>query len=464
MSESFVFIFRVVQSRRLRQGQICPHSMTLFPRWTMISMCLCMCASVALVGAGAGTGGGSHSLPLSVPLPLPSSLTPRRKNLIAVVHPGPGKTGTTHFQTFLVKSEKALLTKGVAIWPDLNPSFKKCKADHLLKESAEISKSRAKQLAFYYMYYEKCRGMQEAMREFIRESAKRGRHVVLSSESLLAGNSGGIINILDMLVAEGYQLYGLITYRFYLSWFISRYGEHIKTHSITSKDHIPHSQLDAPLLSDYFKSHWDIFLNPHPIDIFNDTLSKYPRFQLRIVDLYGMIAANYDFERYVLCDVLGVECVSSSSIFEKMNRISAHESESEQTIHSRQRVFVFYKYAQLVNCTMKLSEKHSNGRIFLKSIMSSWNSSTCSLRSVNISSYARHSLELDLNFRIRYGSSFAFGNASANARKITPLPVHMEVDPSVAMRRGSSCQTTLRQYMTESRRKGLCHKKRELFI
>jgi hypothetical protein len=391
----------------------------------------------------------------------------KKKKLIAVVHPGPGKTGTSHFQGFLVNAEETLLSHNVSIWPDLHPSYLKCKAEGLLmNKKAEMFKGKVKQLAHYYKFYRICPAMQVAMRDSIRQSAKQGRHVVLSSEGLLI-NHAAAINILDMLVSEGYQLYGLVTYRFYLNWFISRYGEEIKRSSITSTENKSIKQIEASLLSDYLKKCWKDFLNPHIIDEFYGIIAKYPGFQFRVVDLYGIGAANYNFERLAVCDLLGIECSLLLSEFEKMKSISAHESESEDAIHARQTVFIFYKYAQRENCTMSLSygdgSERESGRSFLKSMMKSiMNSPTCSLRPVDINSYARRSLELDHNLRTRYSDSFVFGNASVNARKVSPLPIIMEVDEYAAMRTGP-CLTAMRQYLATARSKGLCLQKFDRF-
>mmetsp|Transcript_19093 Transcript_19093/g.31954 ORF Transcript_19093/g.31954 Transcript_19093/m.31954 type:complete len:407 (+) Transcript_19093:132-1352(+) len=382
-----------------------------------------------------------------------SEKTHPKKQLIALVHPGPGKTGSTHFQTFLVQEERALLKNNIAIWPELRSSYEKCVPK--LVAISGVLRSRVKALASYHTYYKTCPQVQETLRSFINSSSLYGRHIILSSESLQAGDKS-ILNILDMLTAANYQIHGLFSYRFHMNWFISRYGEHIKTHSLSSKLYVRHSdKIEVSLFSDYLRSHWDLYMNHHSVDQFYEVLSKYPGFDLSIIDLYGTSAAGKVFEAVALCDATGLLC--ENSIFSKSKTITAHESETQDTIYARQGVLIFDHLAKTLNCTIN-TELNSKGKKFLYALMPRWNVTACPLRSVNISSYTQKSIDFDQDVRRRYEQHFIYGNATANELKVNPLPVVQEVDPKESMKRGSPCHIMMRSYLSEARKQGLCKK------
>jgi hypothetical protein len=338
------------------------------------------------------------------------------KNLVALFHPGPGKTGTTQFQNFLVKSELTLLEEGVAVWPDLYPAFELCQQENILSSYDYMFIEKDKQLSFYYKYSNKCLPIRKAIQTFIQDSAKNNKHVVLSSETFLASEDG-VRNILDMLVAENYQIHGVITYRFYMSWFISRYGEFIKTQSITSIEHNPINQLAAPLFSDYLAEYYDQYINPHVVERFYSIVSSYSGFRYSIIDMYGTSAAGKDITEVMICDILGVLC--GSKIFGELKRNHVHEAESARTIHSRQAAFLFVEKVAESNCTMDFSANQSNSRLFLEKTMLIWGNATkIPLRQVDLSRSAQVSLDVDTRLRKQFEKYFMNGNAAVNALKM----------------------------------------------
>jgi hypothetical protein len=379
--------------------------------------------------------------------------TSNNTKLVALFHAGPGKTGTTHLQASLVQSEDKLLKHNFSVWPDLYPAFQKCKIDGLLPPSAGMINMREKTLAFYHTYFEICPSIQRLVLQFIQKSAKLKQNVIFSSETFLS-YSPAVKSIMDMLAAEDYQIHGVMVYRFPLSWFISRYGEAIKTSSITSKENIPSHQHCAPLLSDYLSTHWKKYFKPHQMQDFSKGLSTYPDYRLSIVDLYGSNAAKKDLNYVFLCEIAGILC-DESEMFEELKSLQLHDSEPQAVITERQMGFLFAEFALQRNCTMVFSEKKSKAREFLRKILNrhKWKE-PIPVRAVNISEYANLSLEIDRNCRSEYGKYFVNGNAEANALKVQPLPVVMEVDREAAL--GKQWRQEMRSHLRTARKKGLC--------
>lgn len=388
----------------------------------------------------------------------PKSTSQSRK-LMAIFHPGPGKTGTTHFQSFLVKYENVLLAHNYAIWPDLYPAFKKCKNEGTLSTGDVMFRLKVKQLSFYYKFFDRCNYIQNTIRAFIQESAQQNRSVIFSSETFLA-SPAGVMNIMDMLLAENYQIHGLITYRFYINWFISRYGEHIETHSITSKGAGHGKHVDSAQLSDYVKQFWGVYSQPHSIDEFYKILSTYPDFRLSIIDLYGIAAAKKEFEDVVLCEIGGVLC-GDSLLGGGDRNITSHESESAMKKIQRQMTFLFHEYAVRSNCSMDITGR-SHGRTleFLTSVMSTWDpdSLPCPLTQVNLSLQTDLSLAIDLDLRSRYGQYFVHGNPAANSLKATTISAQMEPDYAALSTRNDTCRQAMRSHLARAKKAGVCKK------
>lgn len=378
-----------------------------------------------------------------------------KKKLVALFHAGPGKTGTTHLQAFLMKTEKLLQKKNYTLWPNLYSSFLDCISSGTLSPSEAMMNDRLKTLAFYNKYFKRCIPMQNTLRHFIRDSAKHNLNVIFSSETFLSF-SPGVKNIMDMLRAENYQIHGVMTYRFPLSWFISRYKEEIKTSSITSRESNPLDQLTDLIFSEYLKKRWNVYFQPHPFTAFYQGLSTYPDFRLSIVDLYGTVAVKRDLSYVFLCKIAGIMCHSPK--YTKLIALKSHTSESQTEIVERQLGFVFAKFASERNCHLSFSEKHGKARKFLYN-KRKW-STTIPQRSVNISAYAQLSVEMDRNFRTHYGEYIINGNAEANALQVSPLPVVMEVDREAVV--GESKGRFFMEFRSRlvlARKKGLCQQK-----
>ena len=373
--------------------------------------------------------------------------------LIALFHPGPGKTGTTHLQSFLMKTEQLLQVHNYAVWPNLYPAFQECKKDGSLLPSERMLERREKQLHIYYKYFDRCLPIQNTIRKFIQNSAKLRHHVIFSSETFLASKDC-VKNIMDMLTTENFQIHGVISYRFPLSWFISYYNQEIAFNSITSRENNPKQQLSAPLFSEFLQSTWNHVLTVHKIKIFMDILSSYPDFRLSIIDLYGTVAAQKDVTYVFLCEIAGIMC--DNPIFEELKSLHSHFSEKKSVIIERQMGFIFANFASMHNCTFSFSEKGSESRIYLRRILQrhKW-TGRIPQQSVNISEYAQLSLEMDRNLRSDYGKYFINGNAEANALQVTPLPVMMEVDRVVV---SSHVQwlDQMTHHLTVAKKKGLC--------
>lgn len=377
---------------------------------------------------------------------------------VALFHAGPGKTGTTHLQALLVQHEATLLEHNFAVWPNLYDAFRLCKSDGRLHSSDGMMATREKTLAFYYLYYERCPPMQNRVRVFIQDSARLNQNVIFSSETFLSF-SPAVKNLLDMLNAENFQIHGVVGYRFPLNWFISRYGEEIKTFSITSRESRPSQQISAPLLSDYLGSHWKKQVVSNHLKIFYKGLSMYPSHVLSIIDLYGTIAAKKEIYFVFLCEVAGVMCNSTQK---DMKDLQTHESESQSMVYKRQMAFLFAEYAARHDCKMDFAQKKSKARELMRSIVTNQEGKEASipLRSVNLTRYALLSLDMDRKFRAAYGKHFVNGNAEANAMKVRPPPSIQEVDRAAVFGR-RRWRRVMVGHLKAAQRRGLCQSSRQ---
>lgn len=378
----------------------------------------------------------------------------RNSPIVAFFHPGPGKTGTTHLQSFLVSAEDALLKENFAIWPDLYPAFLTCKRDGSLSNADSMLTFRGKQLSVYYKYFGKCKAIRNAVHSFIRKSAKLNRNIIFSSETFLASEAG-VRSIMDVLKAENYIIHGVISYRFSLNWFISRYNEEVTFQSISSAEMLnPKAQLGKSLFSEYLVNNWVYMFKRHKIQAFYDILSSYASYRFSVIDLYGTVAAGKELTEVFLCNVANVLCGNSK--FEELKQLRLHQSESAINITERQMNFVFNEYAGTSNCTMDFSHKGSAARKFLVATMLKhrWKE-RIPVRLVNISAYAQNSLLIDEDLRGRFGKYFINGDPAANFKKINPLPIVVEVDRNIVTK--GHWLVKMKSRLQIARKKKLCY-------
>ena len=97
----------------------------------------------------------------------------------AIVHIGPPKTATTHFQAMLVKYNSQYLSKaGFSIWPELTADGLHCKTKNF---------SREKQMAHIALIMRNltvCPPMMATMQHFMKRSLASNTSIILSSEQL----------------------------------------------------------------------------------------------------------------------------------------------------------------------------------------------------------------------------------------------------------------------------------------
>ena len=371
--------------------------------------------------------------------------------LVAYIHPGPGKTGTTHIQAFMISSESTLLQNNLALWPDFYSSFLQCKNESLLPSSAKMWSKRDKQLAYYGKFFHRCPYMQQTIHAFIKESYKLKRNIFFSSESL---TPIGRKDIIDVLVNEGYVIHGIVVYRFPLSWFISRYRELIHTHSISSPENEPRNQNISINFSEYLLHDWDVRFRKHFIDIFQESLSRYTGHRLSIVDMYGTEAAGFDITYALVCQVIGILCESNS--FQQYIDKDAHAGKEQHEIIERQMAATFAKYASNSDCHMVFTNMRGLARRFLHdNVMHKWKGTIPLRLAMNLKRYANKSIEIDKSLRVRHRDLFVNGNAEANAMKANPLPEVLEVDEEAVLSSKEWQQQLYRRLMS-AKKKGLC--------
>ena len=375
------------------------------------------------------------------------------KELVAYIHPGPGKTGTTHLQAFMIETEKTLLENDFAVWPDLTAPFEQCKSNGSLGKYESMSQSRIKHLSIYYKYFKKCPLIQDTMREFIQHSAKSGRNIILSSETFLASHEA-MKNILDMLLSEKYVIHGILTYRFSLNWMLSLYKEEVSWRSIASPEKSPSAQMSRLLLSDFMSKKWDQYLSTHVIYIFHNLLATYADTRFSILDLYGTEAAQEHLSFAFLCQAMRALC--DKTLHEKHKDLKVHPSESQSVIDEKQVAFVFVKFALRKNCSMNFSERNSPARKFIREIINrrKWGMKP-PLRRVNVSHYAELSLAIDKKLRQEFLQNFVNGNVGANEMKVKPIPIVEEVDENFVSN-AHNWVNSMTKRLGFASKKGLC--------
>ena len=91
-----------------------------------------------------------------------------KRNLVAYVHVGPRKTGTTQIQSFVVTTDKILLENDLAIWPDMSSSHNICLKNGNFQQERNLSSIRTKHMAFYERHAKECPRMRSEFEKCIR--------------------------------------------------------------------------------------------------------------------------------------------------------------------------------------------------------------------------------------------------------------------------------------------------------
>ena len=383
-----------------------------------------------------------------------------KRELIAYLHGGPGKTGTTHIQSTVVQNEKSLLMANLAIWPDFASSIKRCFSDGLLNTNLQVgSHSRVKQLSFFFMNCNECVYLQHAFSEFVKESAKSNRKIFLSSEIMLFKRNS-LDTVIKLLMSHGYMIHGIMTYRFQLSWTLSLYKEWTSYNSIASKEKQPSIQQMHSLLSEFLKEEWNDSFGLGPIYFFHDMLMNYSNSKFSVVDYYGVEALEKPFSYVFLCEIMGVFCHSDMHSNIKTSH-ATHMSEEEGDIIEKQMIFVFANYAENNNCSLDFQTIHSDTRKFVATLARKYEwGKSAPRRNVDLSRYAKLAVENDKRLREKLGVFLLNANETANLHIADILLTVDEVDQD-SMYHDKSWISILNEAVSEVKTKGLCLQRRE---
>ena len=140
---------------------------------------------------------------------------------IALIHVGPPKTATTHFQSVLVKFRQDYLnSRDYDIWPDLMIDQKNCELTPYHREKQMANFARVLRNTVH------CPQVENTMKSFLKSSLAKKRSIILSSEifwTVLLSNPAALFDYLD-----GFHIHIVLTYRLHSNILISTFDELIK--------------------------------------------------------------------------------------------------------------------------------------------------------------------------------------------------------------------------------------------
>ena len=346
--------------------------------------------------------------------------------MVAYLHAGPHKTGTSSIQATVIHARKTLLNYKLAIWPDFHNPIKQCFSDGYLTENEPGKDSKVKQLAFVFRYYHKCIHLQHHFAQFVSQSANRKHNIFISTEAMLPELSV-VRSMIRLLISNNYIIHGIMSYRFHLNWAISYYNQLVIHRSIVNKELVPKEYRQSSLLSEYLMKEFHKGINHHKIILFRNILLQYNHYQFSVIDYYGTEASKKPLLHALLCEIVGVIC--DDMAYKGLYSYHINDSKDYADIIEKQMAFVFVKFAMKHNCSLKIFEKDNRARLAVTKIAKdySWRLHA-PLRVVNMTHFARHSLEIDRKMRETLGSMFVNANETANSLKVNTYPVMQEVD------------------------------------
>ena len=356
------------------------------------------------------------------------NITKKRSSdeLVAYLHAGPGKTGTTHIQAIVIHIRGSLLKEKVAIWPNFEQSIIKCESEGYMSATGPGSNSKVKKLSFFFSHYDRCVYLREEFAAFVENAAKLHQNIFFSSEGMQR-NHDSLRAVIGVLNSQGYVIHGVMTYRFQLNWIISFYHQQLRRQSILSKEADPSTQLLNATLSEYLNTKGPHLMGYSSIVSFHELLMEFPHSRFSVVDFYGVIASKKPLSFVFLCEIMGVVC--QIRIHKELDGLKTNDSDEQDVIFEKQVAFAFMKFAAGRNCTLDFSQRNSPTRNYFINIAKKhdWGAKA-PLHEVPVARYAHLSLDIDRNIREKFHENFINANGTANAVNVNPLPVVLEVD------------------------------------
>jgi hypothetical protein len=384
-----------------------------------------------------------------------------------LLHVGPHKTGTTHFQEYLIKryTKQTLQKHNIDIWPNFYEIMCECidkGLPNLNTSSKKLHWTRNKLLTHFISLWTFCPRFHQNIETFLLKSSIDQKTIVFCHEDW----AGDVLLHAEKyksffeVVAKYFRIQVVINYRLPVNRYVSIYNEVLK--STLSNGYWTNSDTRFKLFSDFFnsktnadgshgviKNQIDFYRNV--IEQYSTIISKYNHSSISIIDYYGVRAresegVRLDLNYVIMCRILGVMCQRKKA-FSDLSTIGANPSVPEAPL---QMAVLFVSYAWQNNCVLP----QGSGKLVSSLMHHKWDSATpIPLAIVNMSAFTVASLLEDLHLRKTYGANFLIGNRTANVLQATMY--HTEVDHD-AVFKDKKWQNQFSTLLDNYRTKGLC--------
>lgn len=366
-----------------------------------------------------------------------------------LLHIGPHKTGSSHFQSYLVENEKQLKRNKILIWPNIYPSLRHCQDTEPSLQGEMMHRARSKQLTNFLSFFYKCSSFKRMLSDFLIHSSREEESVIFCHEQL-AGQvleDPAVVKSFMSLASVYFRVHVVINYRLSVNRYVSTYNELIKAslrRGYSAHDKTFHLFSDFSALIP--KNHATFYSNV--IATYKELTDSLPNSRITIVDYYGVVARTgddqMDLNFVIMCKILRVYC-DKKHIFS--SDIGANPSVREAPL---QMAMLFIAYARSKHC----EPPHSNGSFVNFLYTHSWQDEI-PLAESDLSAFTVLSLHEDLILRKLYGPRLLMANRTAN--EAAAKWSHPEANSS-AVEEGVRWRNQFSDILLSLRAQGLCHK------
>ena len=246
---------------------------------------------------------------------------------------------------------------------------------------------------------------------FTSQVRKRKGDLLISSENLSILELSKLITLAKFF--DGFQITVVMVYRIFACRVLSLFNQVAKT--TKNEDYT----FSSALLYRYMDTHW--------VEDFDDLVTKFSKLfgikNIKIIDYYGVQAANKNIAQVFLCEVFNISSACalkglSNNLLNNDVRIN-----SRVDLHKKQLTSVFQLYAAANNCSYRDHEH----RYFIRNNIV-WQNPPPPLAS-NFTFLKRYSLFSDKNIREKYAKNILYGNRTANEEAMGRELIYDEINP-----------------------------------
>lgn len=366
---------------------------------------------------------------------------------IMMLHVGPHKTGTTHFQSFLVDNEKELKSHKILIWPKVYPTMQKCMTSTPSLREQQTFRGGRKELTSFFPFFSQCPSFHRLITEFVTQAARRRETVIFCHEEWagqMLENPAAVESFMALASAH-FRVHVVMNYRLSVNRYVSVYNEMMKPS--LRRGYIEGNKWLC-LFSDFMSfSESPASFYPRVIAAYRGLTDSHPNADLTVVDYYGVGATTggekMDLNFVMMCKILGVFC-GKGRIFS--SDIGANPSVQEAPL---QMAMLFIAYADRRNC--KVPQENVT---FITSLYTHGWQGDIPMVDVDLSEVASVSLREDASLRQVYQSHFLLPNRTANVAQAKWK--HAEVSER-AVSADPRWQSQFSDLLRSHRAQGLCH-------